>query len=127
MELEQRAAGTFSHDPEQGIVSLVWSDCNLDEDIVKEMLVRFGEHAKAHPDSALLVDARKFTFAWEPEMDAWRDASVIPTYNDAGVRKFAFVFGDAVPIRPPAQTPPARYETGAFHSVDDARGWLSAN
>jgi len=127
MELDQGAAGTVSYDREERIVSLVWSDTTLHEDAVKEMLVRFGERAKAHPGSALLVDAREFNFAWGPEMDAWRDAAVVPTYNDAGVRRFAFVFKDVVPIQPPAQIPPASFETGVFHSVAEARAWLSAD
>lgn len=125
MELEQRAAGTFFFDPEHRVVSLVWADAPLDEEAVKEMLLRFGDHATAHPDSALLVDARTFNFHWGPEMDAWRNASVIPFYNDAGVRRFAFVFGDVVPLRPPVQIPPANFETGSFHTVDAAESWLT--
>jgi hypothetical protein len=125
-ELEQRTAGTFAFDPDRGIVSLVWADASLDEDEVKEMLVRFGEHAKTHPCSALLVDAREFDFLWSPAMDAWRDASVVPDYNDAGVRKFAFVFRDVVPLRPPAKMPPANFETGGFHTIKDAETWIAA-
>ena len=125
MELEKLPAATFSYDPERRVVSLVWADAPLDEEAVKEMPVRFGEHAKAYPDSALLVDARSFNFRWGPEMDDWRNASVIPSYNDAGVRRFAFVFADVVPLRPPAQMPPAKFETGSFHTVEAAEGWLT--
>jgi hypothetical protein len=125
MELEQRAAGSFSYDADRGVVSLVWADTPLDEEAVKEMLVRFGEHAKAHPDSSLLVDARSFKFQWGPEMDAWRDEFVMPVYNEAKVRKFAFVFPEFVPESPPSRTPPANFETGAFHTIDDAQDWLA--
>lgn len=127
MKLEERASGKFAYDPERAIVELVWADVALDEDEVKEMLVRFGEHATAYPRSALFVDARHFNFDWGPAMQDWRAAEVVPAYNLAGVRKFAFVFSKEVPVGTPTRTEPDAFETGAFHSREDAVRWLLAD
>jgi hypothetical protein len=125
MELEQTAAGSFRFDPEGRILELAWSDAELSDDDVKRMLRRFGEHASARPGANLLVDARRFRYAWAPAMDAWRDATVIPVYNDAGVRKFAFLVPEGAPTRPPARMGPASFETGYFSSREAAEDWLS--
>jgi SpoIIAA-like len=124
MELEQLPAGTFRFDEQGRVLELVWSAMELSEDDVKQMLARFAEHAGAHPESNLLVDVRHFRFSWGPKMDSWRDATVIPVYNDAGVRKFAFLVPEGAPAKPPARIAPALFETGMFTSREAAEAWF---
>lgn len=126
MEIEENAAGAFRCDLDSEILELEWSDAELSDDDVKRMLERFGEHAKAHPGANLLVDVRRFRYAWGPAMDAWRDATVIPVYNEAGVRKFAFLVPEEAPTRPPARMGPADFETGYFSSRAAAEAWFAA-
>ena len=127
MELEQNSAGTFRFDPEKNILELEWSEAELSEGDVKRMLERFGEHAGVHASANLLVDVRRFRFAWGPALDAWRDETVIPVYNSAGVRKFAFLVPAGAPTPPAARQGPARFETGYFDSRDAAENWFGAS
>lgn len=126
MELEQKAAGIFRFDSERNIVELVWSEKDLSDDDVKEMLERFGAHAEAHAGANLLVDIRRFKYPWGPAMDAWRDATVIPVYNGAGVRKFAFLLPAGAPTPPTGRQGPAQFDTGYFDSREAAENWFAS-
>jgi hypothetical protein len=56
----------------------------------------------------------------------WRDANIVPRYNAAGVKRFAFLFPEGMPAigAPPAVEPPAAYPTGYFGTREDALFWL---
>ena len=76
--------------------------------------------------TAVLIDATSFTMTarWD---DGWRDANIIPRYNAAGVRKFAFHMPAGMPAigSPPAAEGPAQFPTGYFGARNDAVDWLS--
>jgi hypothetical protein len=59
--------------------------------------------------------------------DAWRDANIIPRYNAAGVRRFAFLFPDGMPAigAPPAAEGPATFPTAYFARRQEALDWLA--
>ena len=125
MDIEQTEAGDFSCDLDHNVLQLVWTDIPLSDDDVKRTLERFGEHAAKRHGANLLVDVRKFHYAWGPQMDEWRDANVVPVYNDAGVRKFAFLLPEGARTRPPTRIGPAQFETGYFTSREAAEDWFS--
>jgi len=58
---------------------------------------------------------------------AWRDSNIVPRYNAAGLKKFAFHMPQGMPMigKPPAVEGPATYPTGYFGSRHDALDWLS--
>ena len=58
----------------------------------------------------------------------WRDEHIIPRYNAAGLKKFAFVMPAGMPAigAPPAPEGPADFPTGYYGSRADALSWLRA-
>jgi hypothetical protein len=52
---------------------------------------------------------------------------LIPRYNAAGVRRFAFLFSDGMPAigAPPAPERPATFPTGYFAHRQQALDWLA--
>lgn len=76
--------------------------------------------------SGILVDAIHFGMRMD-QMDAdWRDEHIVPRYNAAGVKKFAFLMPPGMPAigAPPAPDGPAAYPTAYFGTRRDARDWL---
>jgi hypothetical protein len=59
----------------------------------------------------------------------WRDANIIPRYNKAGVRRFAFLMPEGMPAigTPPAVEGPADFPTAYFGSRADALAWFVAD
>jgi hypothetical protein len=56
--------------------------------------------------------------------DEWRDEHIIPRYN-AGVRRFAFLYPDGVPLigTPPGPMGPSTFPTGYFGRRQAALDW----
>jgi hypothetical protein len=89
------------------------------------------EAVKRHP-STLIVDTTEFRHAWAEGMMAWRDAEIIPRYNQAGVAKFAFIASQSYPGptvedgAAPAPEGLARFPTGWFKTREAAYKWLAS-
>lgn len=75
-------------------------------------LMMLAAEAEAAPTTTILIDATDFRHDFEDREGsmAWRDETVIPRYNRAGVRRFAFVM--------PAGYPGPTAESGAEPRVD---------
>jgi hypothetical protein len=75
----------------------------------------------------VLIDGTRFMMDPANLNDAWRDANIIPRYNAAGVRRFAFLFPDGMPAigAPPAAEGPATFPTGYFARRQGALDWLA--
>ena len=60
------------------------------------------------------------------QIDAeWRDANIVPRYNSAGVKAFAFHTGMPAIGSEPAVEGPARYPTGYFGRRGEAVAWIA--
>jgi hypothetical protein len=85
----------LSH-PGEARLEIRWYDTTaaLDSDGFNAFLAIFADLVLTSTPSTVLVDATGFTM--DPaEMDmAWRNANIIPKYNQAGVQRFAH--GDGV-------------------------------
>jgi hypothetical protein len=79
--------------------------------------------------SVLLVDMTDFSHRPGPDVMSWRDATIIPRYNQAGTKRLAFVLpkGAPVPSAPPAPEGPAKFPTGYFANRKDAESWLAGD
>jgi hypothetical protein len=57
----------------------------------------------------------------------WRDANIVPRYNAAGVKKFAFHMPAGMPAigTAPSREGPADYPTAYFGRRQDALDWLA--
>lgn len=105
-----------------------------DEDWMTGLMIRAPE-AEAAKASAILIDATEFrhTFGDREGAMAWRDDHVIPRYNRAGVKKFAFLMPESFPgptaetgAEPQVDGRTAEFPTQWFGSRENAIAWLSS-
>lgn len=119
----------IDHD-EEGILEIVWLEttANMSGGAFNEWLAAFAGLVEEYGRTAVLVDSTSFMMDMSL-MDAdWRDANIIPRYNDAGVEKFAFLMPAGMPLigTEPAAEGPADFLTGYFGGRDEALAWLVA-
>jgi len=120
--------GQILSSPDVARLEIRWYDttADLDSDGFNAFLATFADHVLTAKPTTILVDATGF--AMDPaKMDmAWRNANIIPKYNQAGVRRFAFHVPAGMPAigAPPAPDGPADFPTGWFASRRDALTWL---
>jgi hypothetical protein len=120
---------TIDFDASVNVLSLTWTEATaeMSSDEAKESLLRFAETANEHPGANLIVDVRHFRHAWDAEMDAWRDREVMPIYNRARVRRFAFLTPPGTASnQPPAPMGPATFDTAWMDSQDAIDAWFSS-
>ena len=97
---------------------------------VKITMEAFAEEAVGRRPRTLIVDTTEFRHQWGEAMMPWRDAQIIPRYNQAGVTKFAFIANPNYPGptvesgATPAPEGPADFPTGWFRSREAAYQWL---
>lgn len=117
--------------PEQDIIEIRWFDTtsDFDSDTFNDWLAEFAGAVEAAQRSRILTDATAFRMPMELMDGAWRDANIIPRYNAAGVKKFAFLMPAGMPAIGAAPTleGPAQYPTAYFGTRRDALNWLGAD
>lgn len=114
--------------PDADMLELRWFDTTaaMTKEQFQAWLTEFADRALQTRRSHLLVDATSFQVA-RSNMDAqWRDANIIPRYNEAGVSKFAFHMPAGMPMigAAPAAEGPARFPTAYFATRQAALDWL---
>ena len=79
--------------PDDNCVEIRWFDTTsqMDGDDFNNFLTRFAEQVETCGRSGCLVDAVQFRMDMGKMNNGWRDANIIPRYNAANVKKFAFV------------------------------------
>jgi hypothetical protein len=78
--------------------------------------------------AGILIDGTSFLMDPGNNDTVWRDAHIVPRYNAAGVKKFAFHMPDGMPAIgiPPSREGPADYPTAYFARRNDALDWLAS-
>ena len=61
-----------------------------------------------------------------PELDGWRRATIVPAYNQAGLKRFAYLLPAGSTARPGGGGSEAAFETDYFDDLEHAREWLKA-
>jgi hypothetical protein len=98
---------------------------------LKTTMETFAREAVNRRPRTLIVDTTEFRHTWGDGMMQWRDAEIIPRYNEAGVAKFAFIANQNYPGPTveagarPAPEGPANFPTGWFKTRDAAYQWLA--
>ena len=99
----------------------------------KEGLSNFAGYAFELKTPNMVVDVRNFKpGAGEPTPDVmgtWRAEVVIPRYNAAGVKKFAYLRnpdGGGPPVSEPTKHEGETFETAVFDSEEKMMNWLKA-
>ena len=121
IELNRDEYGVIRRYREDGILELEWleASANMTDDDFKRSMQRYAELAGEHPTPYLLVDVTKFRHSMGESVGAWRDEHIIPAYNAAGVKKFAFLLPAGAPGtveegNTPAKEPPGEFPIGYF-------------
>jgi hypothetical protein len=99
-----------------------------DDDFMRSM-ERCAGYAQEHRTPFMLVNVRGFNHSPGEEVAEWRDQHIIPRYNAAGVRKFAFLLPEGAPGSveggtPPAPETPGDFPTGYFAGHQRVLDWF---
>jgi hypothetical protein len=101
-----------------------------DEDL-RTTMEAFANEAVHRRPQTLIVDTTEFSHTWSDGMMQWRDAHIIPRYNESGAAKFAFIANPHYPGptvetgAAPAPDGPANFPTGWFKTREGAYQWLA--
>ena len=116
--------------PAEGCSEIRWFDTTsgMDGDDFNAFLSEFASTVEVSGLSGALVDAVQFAMDMSKMTLGWRDENIIPRYNAAGLKKFAFVMPEGMPAigAPPASEGPAQFPTAYFATRVDALSWLAA-
>ncbi len=111
------------HKPEK-FLCLTWlpgTAAMTDQDF-KEALEVFAEGAVQHRAQRLMIDVTEFKHRPSTEVLTWRDQVIVPKYNEAGVKKVAWVWpGERADVATGEGT---RYTNRYFSSEEEALAWI---
>ena len=123
------AWGEIIDRPDADLIEIRWFDstAGLTADGFQRWLTRFAEEVEKAGRKGILTDGT--SFGMDPsQIDAeWRDANIVPRYNSADVKAFAFHTGEGMPAigNEPAIEGPARYPTAYFGRRGEAVAWIA--
>lgn len=117
--------------PRLGLVELRWYDSTAQmatEEFCK-WLSTYASCVEKSKRPGCLVDSVQFKMPFESIDTKWRDENIIPRYNAAGVKKFAFLVREGMPPIGADQIPagPATYTTRYFCERSAATAWISGS
>jgi hypothetical protein len=125
---EDRFGEVIDH-AQAGYVELCWYDTTetMSKEQFEQWLAGFAGAVEDLRRAAVLIDGTSFLMDPGNNDMEWRDAHIVPRYNAAGVRKFAFHMpeGMAAIGTPPSREGPADYPTAYFGRRQDALDWLT--
>jgi hypothetical protein len=117
--------GVLTEDAGRHTLELRWTEGSaaMTDDDFRAWLERYAAEAEARRPANLLIDVRQFRHRPGAEVGLWRDQHIIPRYNKAGVRKFAFLLppgsagtvaaGNKAQAEPPGTFPTAYFDDRA--------------
>jgi len=112
-----------------GFVEIRWYDTTsaMSVDEFQQWLTNFATEVERLRRPGILVDATRFLFDPAKTSAEWWYANIVPRYNAAGVKKFAFHMPEGMPEvgSPPEIQEPAAFLTAYFARRRDALDWLA--
>jgi hypothetical protein len=125
---EDRYGSTIDR-PDANYIEIRWYDAtaSFTSEGFNAWLQRFADAVENVRRRGVLVDSVQFKMDMARMDTAWRDANIIPRYNKAGVRRFAFLMPAGMPAigAPPSVEGAADFPTAYFASRADALAWLA--
>jgi hypothetical protein len=124
--------GVILHHEDQGLMELRWLEASArmtDDDFMRSM-ERYAALAQEQRTPFMLVDVRDFKHSPAEQVARWRDEHIIPRYNAAGVRRFAFLLPAGAPGTvesgsSPAPEPPGEFPTAYFADRQRVLDWFA--
>ena len=127
-QLYQDRFGAIIYDAAKQILELRWfveTEAMTDNDF-KGWLERYASAANQHHVPFALIDTRVFKHHLAADFGPWRDEDIVPQYNRAGIKKFAFLLAEgSAPNTEPAAEGPAQFPTGYFNSREQIERWFA--
>ncbi len=129
-ELYRDNWGTIAVDRAHNHIEILWFEATaeMSDEEFMGWLERFAGFVESGQCDTALVDARRFRMNPAGVSMGWRDQQIIPRYNAAGLKKFAFVMPGGMPAigAAPAAEGPANFPTAYFADPTAAHNWLQA-
>lgn len=130
-ELFRDEFSSLSRVDEHQAIELQWfaTTKSMPEARFRQGLERLASTLEKERLPNVLIDVVQFAHQSEPDFTAWRDKNIIPRYNNAGVRKFAFVMtaNAAHTVEhgaPPVVEEPGKFPTAYFNARARAYAWF---
>ena len=121
--------GEIIDHPEANFLEIRWYDTTsaMSKNEFERWLTVFAESEERVRRANCLIDATSFKMDPANSDGPWREVHIVPRYNAAGVRKFAFHFPDGMPLigSPPQVEGVAKYPTGYFGRRQDVLDWFA--
>jgi hypothetical protein len=121
--------GSILDRPDDDYLELRWYDATVDmeAEAFNAFLAGFADVLDVTQRKGALVDAIQFRMPMDRMSTGWRDEHIVPRYNAAGLRKFAFVMPSGMPAigAEPSREGPADYPTAYFATRAEALVWLA--
>ncbi len=112
-----------------GYVEIRWFDTTqgMDGADFNAFLAQYATAVERAGQPGCLVDANLFRMDMDKMSMGWRDENIVPRYNAAGVKKFAFHMPAGMPAigKPPTPEGPAQFPTAYFGTRTEALAWLA--
>lgn len=121
-----KALYSISYYKPEKLVRLTWlsGSADMTDQDFKGALEVFAEGALQHHARLLMIDVTEFKHRPSPEVLAWRDQTIVPKYNRAGVKKVAWVWPGKHGTMATAEG--EQYTNSYFSSEDEALAWIVA-
>lgn len=132
IEVARNDWGVFVHHPRWRTLELRWlpSTREMSDEGFKQSLELLATEGERLMPAYMFIDATQFFHQLGAGVLDWRDEHVVPRYNAAGVKRFAFLVPQGTPNTvesgaEPRVEGPANFPTGWFDSREKAYAWLS--
>jgi uncharacterized protein YodC (DUF2158 family) len=126
---EDRFGAVIDH-ADDGYVEIRWYDTTeaMSKEQFEDWLAGFAGAVERLRQAGILVDGTRFLMDPGNNDMEWRNAHIVPRYNAAGVKKFAFHMPEGMPAigAPPSREGPAEYPTAYFARRKAALDWLAS-
>lgn len=125
MDLSEPLHAISWHKPERLLI-LTWLEGTdgMDDEDFRDTLQAFADAAGHHRAERLIIDVREFRHRPSPQILEWRDQVTVEKYNQAGVKRLAWIWpGDVSGMKPSSDN---RDYDEKYHATEaDALTWVA--
>jgi hypothetical protein len=125
--------GTITYYTQWKTMELKWEPTtrSMSDDGFRQTLQLLADEGLKLRPAYMIIDATEFFHRVADSTFDWRNEHIIPLYNQAGIKKFAFLATAQAPSTvekgaEPAPDGPATFPTAWFESRDRLYAWLAA-
>lgn len=126
MLLDDTEYWAMTHNEQTRSIELGWraKTAEMSAADFQRALERLAHQIREREATGALIDVRSFRFAMTPDLDRWRTENIVPAYNAAGLRRFAYLLPPGADYRPGGGGDSATFVTDYCDDAEQARAWL---